>query len=154
MATSSSFAAADDTALAVVPRLVKIAGGLLFATSGIAAIHVMQLFGLIVRYSGVIGVLLGAMAIEALAGMVAGMGLARARTWAPWAAIVAAALLWVTSVIWFGFAMANGVFTLFGFLVPGIGFLALVLAFFARKPCDIAAAARKRLGEQGLDLGL
>jgi hypothetical protein len=145
---------ADDTALAVVPRLVKIAGGIVFTASAFAAIHVLQLFGIVAAIRGFLGVLLYAMGAEAVAGLVAGIALARARPWAPWAAIAVAALLWATSAVWFVFALVNGVFTLFGFIVPGMAFAAMILAILARRPCETAAAARVRLGEQGLDLGL
>jgi hypothetical protein len=145
---------ADDTALAVVPRVVRVAGGLSFLVGAFAAAHVLQLFGVISAVRGAFVVLPYAMAVEAVAALVGGTGLARARSWGPWTAILAAASLWATSSVWFLFALANGLFTLFGFMVPGLAVIAFVLALLARKPCAVASAARKRLEEQGLDLGL
>jgi hypothetical protein len=146
--------AADDTLLAVVPRLVKVAGGVTFLAGACAALHVLQLLGVVSAIRGAFVVLPYAMALAAAAALVGGVALARARSWGPAAAMAASGLLWATSSAWFLFAIVNGLFTLFGFFVPGLALAALVLALLSRKPCAVVAAARQRLEQQGLELGL
>ncbi len=145
--------APDDTALAAVPVLVKLAAGVVFLAGAIGAIHVLQLFGLIGRIRGPFAFAPHAMGLESAGAIVAGVALARARGWAWWVASTSGGLLWTTSAAWFLFALGNGFFTLFGFLVPCLGFGALVFGLLARKACQVTAEARRRLAEQGFELG-
>jgi hypothetical protein len=144
----------DDLDLAAVPPWVKIAGGVL-ATAGVFGVfHVLQLFGVLSRVPGVFAALPPIMGAVSVAAVVTGVAFARARSWSPWAAVVTAALLWLTTAAWFLFAAVEGFFTLFGFVVPVMGFGALVVTLMGRKKCAIAAAARRRLEQQGLEFGV
>jgi hypothetical protein len=144
----------DDLELAVVPSWVKISGGVL-ATAGVFGVfHVLQLFGLLSRVPGAFAVLPPLMGLASVAAVVLGVAFARARSWSPWPAVVAAALLWLTTTAWFLFGAVNFFFTFFGFVVPVMGFGALVVTLLARKKCAIAAAARRRLEQQGLEFGV
>ena len=138
----------------MAPTIVKIAGGVLLGAGVFGAFHVLQLMGIVSSIRGAFVAVPPAMGVASAIGLIAGIGLARSRGWAGWAAIAAGALLWVTSSVWFLFAIVNGLFTLFGLLVPGMAFAALVLAVLARNPCEATALARKRLAEHGLDLGV
>jgi hypothetical protein len=115
---------------------------------------VAQLFGVLLFIRGVYAALPYVMALEAAAACAAGAGLFRLRAWAPWAAVIANALLWLTSGFWCLFSLANGFLTLFGFVVPALAFAALIATWRARKAADVAARARMRLREQGFELGL
>jgi hypothetical protein len=146
-------AEAEDASLAVVPGFVKSAGGVLMMTGVFGLLHVVQLFGIIVRLRGPFVVAPPAMAVEALAAVVTGIGFVRVRSWAPSAAILTAGLLWVTSGAWFVFAITEGLITLFGMLVPVLAFVSLILCLVWRKRCAAIAGARRRLEEQGFELG-
>src|SRR5258708_4115226 len=144
----------DDLAAAATPARVRAAGITLLVAGGFGALHVVQLYGVIIVIRGPFSLAPHLMAIETVAALVVGVSLARARGWAAWSAIVVAALLAATSGAWFLFAMANGLFTLFGMFVPGLAMLALVLAFVAQTACLATARARERLEQQGLELGV
>jgi Na+/proline symporter len=117
-------------------------------------LHVVQIYGVVTRIQGAFAAVPHVMAVQAAAAVVSGLSLARARGWAPWAAIVTSGLLWITASLWFVFALSNGLFTLFGMLVPGLAALTLVFAFVAKRPCEATAKARERLERQGLELGV
>lgn len=149
MATSD-----DDVAAAAAPGRVRVAGAIVLMAGAFGVLHVVQIFNVITFIRGPFVVVPYLLGVETVTAVVAGVGLARARSWAPWAAIATAALLCLTAAAWFIFALANGLFTLFGMLVPGLGALALAFAVVAKRPCDEAAAARKRLERAGFELGV
>jgi hypothetical protein len=144
----------DDVTAAAAPGVVRVAGAIVFMAGAFGVLHVVQLFGVITFIRGPFAVVPYLLAIEVVAAVIAGIGLARARAWAPWMAIGTAALLALTAAAWFVFAIANGVFTFFGMLEPALAALAFVLAFVAKAPCERAAAARKRLERAGFELGV
>jgi len=147
-------AAEDDLAAAATPASVRAAGAALIATGAFGLLHVVQLFGVLTTIRGPFAFVPHLMTIETVAALVVGVALSRARGWAAWASIIIAALFAATSGAWFLFALVNGLFTLFGMMVPGLATLALVLASVAKGPCQATASARERLGHQGLDLGV
>jgi hypothetical protein len=144
----------DDVAAAAAPGRVRVAGAVVLMAGAFGLLHVVQLFNVITFIRGPFVAVPYLLAAETITAVVAGVGLARARAWAPWVAIASAALLALTGAAWFLFALANGLFTLFGMLVPGLASLALALAVVAKAPCDAAAAARKRLERAGFELGV
>jgi len=144
----------DDVAAAAARGRVRVAGAIVLMAGAFGVLHVVQLFNVITFIEGPFVAVPYLLAVETVAAVVAGVGLARARAWAPWVAIATAALLALTAAAWFVFALANGLFTLFGMLVPGLAALALALAVVAKRPCDEAAAARKRLEQAGFELGV
>lgn len=146
--------ALDDTTLAVLPRSARVAAALSFVAGAFGAVHVAQLFGVLLFIRGPYAALPYLMAVEATAALAAGVGLFRLRGWAPWTAVIASAVLWLTSGFWCVFALAHGFLTLFGFLVPALALAALIATWRARKAADVAARARIRLREQGFELGL
>jgi hypothetical protein len=90
------------------------------------------------------------MTVETVVALVVGV----ARGWAAWASIATAGLFALTSGAWFLFALVNGIFTLFGMIVPGLATLAFVLAVVAKDACQATARARARLAQEGLELGV
>ena len=144
----------DDVAAAAAPGLVRVAGAIVFMAGAFGVLHVVQLFGVITFIRGPFAAVPYLLGAEVVAVVVAGIGLARVRAWAPWMAIGAAALLALTAAAWFVFALVNGLFTFFGMLVPALAGLAFALAFVAKGPCERAAAARKRLERAGFELGV
>jgi hypothetical protein len=144
----------DDLTLAVLPMPVKTAAGTTIAASGFGLLHVAQIYMTVRALRAPFDLVPPAIGAIALAGVVAGMGIARARRWAPWPALGAMGALLVTSAFWFMFALWNGLFTLFGALVPILAFLAIPFVLSGRKACVATSDARKRLEEQGLELGV
>ena len=144
----------DDVVAAAAPGRVRVAGAIVFMAGAFGVLHVVQLFGVITFIRGPFALVPYALAVETAMAVVAGIGLARARAWAPWTAIATAALLALTAGAWFVFALVNGLFTLFGMLVPALASLAFVVAFVAKRPCERAAAARRRLEQAGFELGV
>jgi hypothetical protein len=144
----------DDVASAAAPPRVRVAGAVVLAAGAFGVLHVVQLFNVITFIRGPFAVVPYVMGVEAVAAVVLGVAYARARGWAVLATIVTAALLAVTSGAWFVFAIAHGLFTLFGMLEPGLAVLALALAVVAKGACERASAARKRLEQAGFQLGV
>jgi hypothetical protein len=144
----------DDVAAAAAPARVRVAGAIVLMAGAFGVMHVVQIFGVITFIRGPFAVVPYVLAVETATAVVAGVGLARARAWAPWTAIATAALLAVTAAAWFLFALANGLFTFFGMLVPALAALSFALALVAKRPCEVAAAARKRLERAGFELGV
>jgi hypothetical protein len=144
----------DDVSAAAAPARVRVAGAVVLMAGAFGVMHVAQLFSVITRLDGPFAAVPYLLGVETVTAVVAGVGLARARAWAPWPAIATAALLALTGGAWFLFALANGLFTFFGMLVPALAALALAFAVVAKGPCEQAAAARKRLESAGFDLGV
>jgi hypothetical protein len=144
----------DDVAAAAAPGRVRVAGAIVLMAGAFGVMHVAQLFSVITVLRGPFAIVPYLLAVETVTAVVSGVGLARARSWAPWPAIATAGLLAVTGGAWFLFALANGLFTFFGMLVPGLGALALAFAVVAKGPCEQAAAARRRLEQAGFELGV
>jgi len=146
--------AESDLAAAATPASFRAAGAVLFATGAFGLLHVVQLFGVLTTIRGPFAFVPHLMTLETVTALVVGVGLSRARGWAAWPATIIAALFAATSGAWFLFALVNGLFTLFGMMVPGLATLALVLAAVAKGPCQATARARERLEQQGFDLGV
>ncbi len=144
----------DDVASAAAPPRVRVAGAVVLMAGAFGVLHVVQLFNVITFIRGPFAVVPYVMGVEAVAAVVLGVAYARARGWAVLGTIVTAALLAVTSGAWFVFALANGIFTLFGMIEPGLAVLALALAVVAKGACEGASAARKRLEQAGFQLGV
>src|SRR5262249_48557505 len=116
--------------------------------------HVAQLFNVITFIKGPMAAVPYLLGVETVTAVAAGVGLARARAWAPWPAIVTTALLAVTAAVWFLFALVIGIYTFFGMIVPALAAAGLALAVVAKQACEETAAARKRLAQAGFQLGV
>ena len=146
--------AKEDLDALATPPIVRSAGLALLATGAFGVLHVAQLADALRYVHGPFAIVPYLMAVESVVAVFVGVAFVRARRWAPIAAIVTSALSWITSGAWFMFAMGNGLFTLFGMLVPGLAMGALLLGVMAKRPCERTVAARARLGREGLDLGV
>jgi hypothetical protein len=146
--------AQDDLALAVLPVSVKTAAGTVGAAGFLGVANVLQIFATVRAIRAPFDLLPPVMGVVAVVALVSGIGLARARRWAPWAALASVSTLVPTTSFWFLFAVFNGLFTLFGLLTPVIAFLAIPFAIVGRKPCLATSDARRRLQAQGLELGV
>jgi hypothetical protein len=144
----------DDVAAAAAPTRVRAAGAVVLMAGAFGVLHVVQLLSAVTVRGGPFVAVPYLLGFEAVTAVVAGVGLARARAWAPWPSIATSGLLALTAAGWFFFAIINGLFTFFGMLEPALAGLALAFAVVAKAPCEQAAAARKRLERAGFDLGV
>jgi hypothetical protein len=146
--------APDDLALAILPVSVKTAAGTVSAAGFFGIAHVLQIFATVTAIRSPFDVLPPVMGVIAVVALVSGIGLARARRWAPWPALGSASMLLATTSFWFLFALFNGLFTLFGLLAPILALLAIPFVIVGRRPCLATSDARRRLQAQGLELGV
>lgn len=80
--------------------------------------------------------------------------LVRNREWVAIAASVFAPLMLVMSAMWLFFALANGAFGCPNILAIPLGLAAAILSPMSIGPARQASAARRRLSDQGIELGL
>ena len=154
MRPMSSPAIPDDLTLAVLPMPAKTAAATAITAGAFGVLHALQIFLTVQALRAPFNVLPPMMGVLARAGLVSGIAIGRARRWGPWPALAAMILLFFTTSFWFLFALWNGLFTLFGMLVPLFAFLAIPFVIAGRKACVATSDARRRLEEQGLELGI
>jgi hypothetical protein len=143
----------DDIMAASPPVFARVAGGLVALAGVIVALTGLQTL-LLVTVRGLLApapyVLLLVGAGEAFFGAT----VFRARVWGALAAVGASLVLVVLSAVWLVFSFRHGLLSLFALTAPFGSAAAAVLAFLAVAPCQHASAARARLREQGMSLGI
>ncbi len=143
----------DDADLAAPSLLVRIAGrvvlvaGVFTVLLGVQTLSNLRMVGLWMVVPPL--QLLGGAAMA-----VCGWKLSRARGWAALAALIVSALSAVTTTLWSVVALLNGYVSLLSFMVVVGGVAGAVMAGLTIGECRRADAARARLAEQGLDMGL
>lgn len=143
----------DDIEAARTPSRLKISGGI-----GIFAGVIMMLTGVQTlagfRVSGVY--LFGPIALALFgAGLaVAGTLLLRARATGAILQVTLGILGVLLSGAWLLLSLAGGLVSMFGLASPWLTGAALGMAIASIKMCDEVNAARRRLAEKGLDLGV
>jgi hypothetical protein len=143
----------DDIAAAVPPVIARVAGGLIALAGGAVALTGVQtLLMMSIRgpwaYAPYVLLLLGA------PHLVLGAMVLRARDWAVLASIGGTALLALVSGTWFLVSFTHYVFSLYAMASPVASVIAVVFSVLALGPCRQASAARARLREQGMNLGI
>ena len=145
----------DDDMAALANTMLPRAGAAAMAVAGLCAVLGSFQTWMLVRFLGLalaaVPWLFVAMGAAAL---LVGAKLAGARRWAAVATIALGSLLAVTSGAWVIYAFTLHFTAFFLILTPVVAGLAVILAAIAIPTCDRADAARKRLGAQGLDLGM
>lgn len=86
--------------------------------------------------------------------LVLGFMLVRNRAWVAVGATVLAPITLLLSLGWAVFALSNGAFSCLNVLAVPLGIGATILAPLSIGPARRATAARQRLADQGVDLGL
>lgn len=143
----------DDISAITPTSGVKLAGGLTILSGFIACVLALQagtLLGArgIYRLSEPLFLLLG------LACLVGGYRLTRMRGGSARWSTLAAALTALAGLLWFVMTLQAGVLVLMALGLVPVASLATIAGLASFKPVERAAAARKRLREQGLDSGL
>jgi len=143
----------DDAALSA-PSLVVRAGAGLLAVTGLTVGLVGLQSLLSVRFLGVAQYVPPAQLAVGVMAIVAAIFLGRARLWAAWGGLSLACLMAVGSLGWVIYTFGLGVFSLLALGSCFFGLLCLGVLPLTLGPCRRATAARERLREEGLDLGL
>lgn len=120
--------------------------GLFEAVSG------LQLWGFIL--TGWVKAVPFVLVATGLAAIGFGFQSARGRAQAVVAGLVVAPFILASSSVWALFGLTRGFVSIFGLLVPALALASIALLVLAVGPTRRATEARKRLAEQGLDLGI
>jgi len=142
-----------DIRAAQPPAIVRTAGGSVLGTGALVLLVVLQTFtgfSLDSRTTTVLVVL----GLLGGATVVAGLRLMRARAGSAVAGLMASGVLFLATTSWLLFSFLGGLFSVFALLAPVVALLGIALSAASLGPCQKVAAARARLAEQGLDLGL
>lgn len=144
---------ADDIlAITPTPR-VKAAAGIC-VVSGVFSLILALQAGTILQVRGIFQAATPLFALLGLAAVVAGYRLARMRAGAAWFAVGAAAGVGLLSLLWFVFALLNGVVLYLALLLVPLTGGAVLAATGCTLALERAARARQRLRSEGLDSGL
>jgi hypothetical protein len=145
--------AEEDIAAATPPVIARIAGGLVALAGIVVALTGAQTLAMVT----IRGSLELAPYVLALLGLVeigAGVLVFRARGWAAIAAAVVSFVNVLASGLWLLVSMGHGLLSLYALASPFVSIVGGVMAIVAVGPCERASAARRRLREQGMDLGI
>jgi len=143
----------DDIAAAAAPGIVRTAGGLSLAAGATALLVVVQAFSGFIVTGGVV-VWLALVGVFGAATAAGGLGLLRGRSWAGTCAVAAGALGTLLDAAWFVRALLGGFISVFVMLAPWLALAATVCAIASLGALKRVTAARERLREQGLDMGV
>ncbi len=145
--------AEDDIAEAVPPPIARVAGGLVALAGAVVALTGVQTM-MIARIRGPFASTPWVLLLLGVPHLLLGAMVFRARAWAALVSIVGTALLALTSGAWLVFSLGHFLFSLYALGSPMAAVAALVLSLVALGPCQRASAARARLREQGMNLGI
>ncbi len=143
----------DDISAITPTTGVKVAGGLTILSGFVSCVLALQA-GTLLGARGIYRLSEPLFGLLGVACIVGGYRLTRMRAGSARGSTVAAALTGLSGLIWFGMTLQAGVFVLMALGLVPIASLATIAALASWKPVERAAAARKRLREQGLDSGL
>jgi hypothetical protein len=146
---------ARDLAACRPSSVVKAAAGAM-AFSGVGSL-MLALQALLLVGSSQSELLTSAVSLEASLGMlllVMAVRLLKVQFLTTVAAAVLGFASAITLLVWNVVALSRGLFTILGFAVPGLCMIASLLALSAIGSTRRASAARKRLRERGVSLGL
>lgn len=145
--------AEEDIAAATPPSIARIAGGLVALAGIVVALTGAQTLAM-VTIRGPLAPVPYVLALLGVVEIAAGTLVFRARAWAAIAAIASSALDLLASGFWLLLSMGHGLLSLYALASPFVSIVAGIMAFVALGPCERASAARRRLREQGMDLGI
>lgn len=143
----------DDAELAAPSLLVRVAGRVVLVAGAFTVLLAVQTLSNI-RMVGLWSIVAPLQLLFGVGMAVSGWKLSRARGWAAVASLVASALCALCTTAWSVVALINGYVSLLSFMVVVGGVAGAVMAGLTIAECRRADAARARLAEQGLDMGL
>ena len=143
----------DDILSATPPAVVRIAGGIVLFAGTLALLTGGQVL-LVAIVGGPMAAAPYLLAGGGLLDMVLGLMLFRARDWGAIGATVVSGALMLVTAVWAVFSFANGLFQMYALIAPFAAAAALALSIVSIGPCRRASAARARLAQQGMNLGI
>ena len=152
-AGSAGVDAERDIAEASPPRIARIAGAAV-ALAGVLVFLTGAQTLAVVSIRGPLGLLPWALAVLGAGELALAAMVFRARAPGVVAAIAASFLLVMVSGVWLVMSLSHGLFQLYAFGAPVASLGGAVMALIALGPSQRASAARARLKQQGMDLGI
>lgn len=144
----------DDDLLHVNPKFPKAAAGFTLLAGGLGVLSAIQIVVTVRIFSPLWAVIPYVLFPLGAALIVLARSVFIARPWAALGAMAAAALLAVVSGAWLVFAAMNGFFALYTFWTPIGALLCIAFCAVAWAPCLRAEEARRKMREEGMDIGL
>lgn len=145
--------AEEDIAAATPPTIARIAGGLLALAGIVVTLTGAQTLAM-VTIRGPLAVVPYVLALLGVVEIAAGTLVFRARAWGAIGAVVSSALDLLASGFWLLVSMGHGLLSLYALASPFVVIVAGIMAVVAMGPCERASAARRRLRDAGMDLGI
>jgi hypothetical protein len=145
--------AEEDIAAATPPLIARIAGGLVALAGLVLALTGVQTLAM-VTIRGSLSMVPYVLALLGVIEIAAGTLVFRARAWGAIAAIGMSFVAVLTSGFWLLVSMGHGLLSLYAMASPFVSLVGGIMAIVAMGPCERASAARRRLREQGMDLGI
>jgi hypothetical protein len=142
-----------DIVEASPPRIARIAGAAV-ALAGVLVFLTGAQTLAVVSIRGALGLLPWALAVLGAGELVLASLVFRARAWSVVAAVAASFVLMMAAGVWLIVSLSHGLFQLYAFGAPFASLGAAVMALLAMGPSQRASAARARLKQQGMDLGI
>lgn len=142
-----------DLSAAATPTLARITGGLGLLSGVITALTAVQTLTM-VHIRGLMAYAPWALLLLGLATAYAGARLMGGHGWAAIASTSLNALLFLLTGGWLVYSFLHGLFSLFAFFDPMLAFIAGGLSIACIDLCARVSAARKKLADEGLGLGL
>jgi hypothetical protein len=142
-----------DIAEASPPTIARVAGGAVGLAGVLVFLTGAQTLA-VVSIRGALGLAPWALVVIGAAELVLATLVFRARAWSVVAAAAVSFVLMMAASGWLVVSLSHGLFQLYGFAGPVVSLGAAVMALLAMGPCQRASAARARLKQQGMDLGI
>jgi hypothetical protein len=149
-------AAADaerDIAEAAPPTSARIAGGVVALAGALVLLTGVQTLA-VVSIRGALGLAPWALVVLGAVELMLATLVFRARAWSVVGAAAVSFVLMTAAGLWLMVSLSHGLFQLYGFAGPFVSLGAAVMALLAMGPSQRASAARARLKQQGMDLGI
>jgi hypothetical protein len=147
------YGAEEDIAAATPPSIARIAGGLVALAGIVVALTGAQTLAM-VTIRGPLAIAPYALALLGVIEIAASTYVFRARAWGAIAAVASSAVDLLASGLWLLVSVGHGLLSLYALASPCVALAAGIMAFVAMGPCERASAARRRLRDQGMDLGI
>jgi len=143
-----------DPSAAAPPLVVRAAAGVAAFTGLMVGLTGLQLL-LSVRFAHVgLAVVPYAMLLLGGGQIMLAVFVARARAWAAVASLVVAGFALLSMGTWLVFSVTSGIYSCVGLVVPPLALAAVVTGALSIGPARRADAARRRMRDEGMDLGL
>ena len=143
----------DDIVQTASPLIAQVAPGVL-GFEGLLLLVMGLQNAVFVHWLGWVRLAPYVMALLGVFTIVVAFMFGKVRVWAVWTAVALAAFLVLAAGAWLFLSLISGVFSPLNFMTAGCSMVGLVLVLAAVGSCLRVAAARRRLREQGMELGI